>query len=454
LYSTKYKSSSDSEEQMNVVHLDIVINTAYEQFSMKVYDIICESNLTEANPFSWLGLLKGGAKAVPRKFISAADKRAFEEASDELADIIAAKMKSGGLDHAPNIKDAERYIDSGLLAAKKSEGAEGEAWIQDMIYTAVKKAHERSTAAAKVGADAAKTGNTGGSLFLTGVKTAINTLLAYEIFSNVDEVFNNPKNGYMPVMRYWEDRLKSGAITQENFEEAHRETLKIAVGRLAFQTPTLLLGGALAVFKVLNLLRNGALTLIGFKKVAAGLNALGQFASYGAKSVLAGYLAFLNSDIPIMNADINSDGKKESLRPLDAIKWLIVDDAFYVVGKTAGVAAGLVGPLEQALILAYEDLIEKYGVDINTGLSKVGAKPLPSAVPGSKKSLGTSTPPAVAPTPAVAPSAPASSPSANTPSDEKFNPGDWTQTKSGFYQNNKTQAVISRQDYQKKIQSQ
>lgn len=427
---------------MNVVHLDIVINTAYEKFSMKVYDIICESDLNEANPFSWLGLLRGSAKAVPRRFISAADKRAFEEASDELADIIAAKMKSGGLDHAPNIKDAERYIDSGLLAAKKAEGAEGEAWIQDMIYTAVKKAHERSTAGAdavKVGADAVKTGPSVGSVFFTGVKTAINVLLAYEIFSNVDEVFNNPKNGYMPVMRYWENRLKSGAITQEDFDNAHRETLKIAVGRLAFQTPTLLLGGALAIFKVLNLLRNGALTLIGFKKVAAGLNALGQFASYGAKSVLAGYLAFLNSDIPIMNADINGNGKKESLRPLDAIKWLIVDDAFYVVGKTAGVAAGIAGPLEQALILAYEDLIEKYGVDINTGLSKVGAKPLPSAVPGSKKSLGTSTPPAVA---APSAPAPASSPSANTQSDEKFNPAEWNRIPNGMYQHKKNGQLL------------
>jgi hypothetical protein len=410
---------------MNVVHLDIVINTAYEKFSMKVYDIICE-----ANPFSWLGLLKGSAKAVPRRFISAADKRSFEEASDELADIISAKIKSGGLDRAPNIKDAERYIDSGLLAAKKAEGAEGEAWIQDMIYTAVKKAHERSTAdVVKVGADAAKVGPSAGSVFFTGVKTAINVLLAYEIFSNVDEVFNNPKNGYMPVMRYWENRLKSGAITQKDFEEAHRETLKIAVGRLAFQTPTLLLGGALAIFKVLNLLRTGALTLIGFKKVAAGLNALGQFASYGAKSVLAGYLAFLNSDIPIMNADINGDGKAESLRPLDAIKWLIVDDAFYVVGKTAGVAAGIAGPLEQALILAYEDLIEKYGVDINTGLSKVGAKPLPSAVPGSKKSLGTSTPPTAVPA-----AAPAVTPGATAKPNDKFNPADWVKISNGMYQ--------------------
>jgi len=435
---------------MNVVHLDIVINTAYGKFSMKVYDIICESNLNEAipNPFSWFGLLKGGAKAVPRRFISKVDKRAFEEASDELADIIGAKIKSGGLDHAPNIKDAEKYIDSGLLAAKKAEGAEGEAWIQDMIYTAVKKAHERSTAAAKVGDDVAKAGPSVGSVFFTSVKTAINVLLAYEIFSNVDEVFNNPKNGYMPVMRYWENRLKSGEITQEDFEKRHRVTLKIAVGRLAFTAPTVAIGGVLAIFKVLIMLKSGTLSLIGFKKVAAGLNALGQFASYGAKSVLAGYLAFLNSDIPIMNADINGDGKKESLRPLDAIKWLIVDDAFYVSTVVVGpFTDALAAPLEQALILAYEDLIEKYGVDINTGLSKVGAKPLPNAVPGSKKSLGTSTPPAQS-APAVAPSAaPASSPSANTPPDEKFNPADWEKISNGMYQHKKNLTQLHPLDF-------
>lgn len=437
---------------MNVVHLDIVINTAYEKFSMKVYDIICESNLNEANPFSWLGLLKGGAKAVPRKFISAADKRAFEEASDELADIIGAKMKSGGLDHAPNIKDAEKYIDSGLLAAKKSEGAGGEAWIQDMIYTAVKKAHERSTASAA--AATAKTGNTGGSLFFTGVKTAINTLLAYGIFSNVDEVFNNPKNGYMTMMREHERHFKfDGEQTPERlaqFQNAHRETLKVAVGRLAWTVPTVAIGGVLAIFKVLIMLKSGTLALIGLKKVAAGLTALGQFASYGAKSVLAGYLAWLNSDTIIMNADINRDGKIEPLRPLDAIKWLIVDDAFYVSTVVLGPATdAIAAPLEQALILAYEDLIEKYGVDINTGLSKVGAKPLPSAVPGSKKSLGTRT----APAPAVTNTT--TTPNADTAPDEKFNPADWKQTKSGFYQHNKTPfELISRQDYQKKSQSQ
>ena len=395
---------------------------------MKVYDIICE-----ANPFSWLGLLRGSAKAVPRRFISRADKRAFEEASDELADIIGAKMKSGGLDHAPNIKDAERYIDSGLLAAKKAEGAEGESWIQDMIYTAVKKAHERSTAGAdavKAGADAVKSGPSVGSVFFTGVKTAINVLLAYEIFSNVDEVFNNPKNGYMPVMRYWENRLKSGEITQEDFEKRHRVTLKIAVGRLAWTAPTVAIGGVLAIFKVLIMLKSGALTFIGLKKVAAGLTALGQFASYGAKSVLAGYLAWLNSDTIIMNADINGDGKIEPLRPLDAIKWWIVDDAFYVSTVVLSPATdALAAPLEQALILAYEDLIEKYGVDINTGLSKVGAKPLPSAVPGSKKSLGTSTPPTAVPA-----AAPAVTPGATSKPNDKFNPADWVKISNGMYQ--------------------
>ena len=434
LYSTKYKSSSDSEEQMNVVHLDILINIAYGKFSMKVYDIIVqESKLNEApwylTPLKLFG--KGGAKAIARKFASSADKRAFEQASDELAEIIAAKMKSGSLDHAPNIKDAEKYIDSSLLAAKKAEGAEGEAWIQDMIYTAVKKAHDNASA----GATAVKTGSKSGSLFFTGVKTAINTLLAYEIFSNVDEVFNNPKNGYLPVMHYWEDKLKSNEITQEKFDEAHRETLKIAVGRLAFQSPTLLLGSALAIFKILSMLRTATLRLAGLKKVAAGLNALGGFASYSAKSVLAGYLMFLNSDTPIINVTV--DGEKYALKPLDAIKYWIVSDAFFVVGKAAGIAAGIAAPVEQALILSYEDLMEKYGLDINTGLAKVGAKPLATTVPGSKKSLGKTTAPAVTSNADPVVQSPANSTVDSTTSpqtSDEFNPADWKQLKNGMYQ--------------------
>lgn len=441
MYSTKYKSSSDSEEQMNVVHLDIVINIAYGKFSMKVYDIIVQEGIG-----SWL--LGAGEKQAVRRFATAAEELAFQTAVDKLSNEMVRQLRRGEITDAIHIDKPWQYISSDLSGTK---WASDKAWMNDMFSAAIKDANERmerltanvgtpkNTPTTNATTDAA---SAGGSLFFTGVKTAINVLLAYEIFSNIDEVFNNPKNGYLPVMRYWEDRLKTGKITQERFEEAHKETLKIAVGRLAFQSPTLLLGSALAIFKILSMLRTATMSAVGLKKVAAGLNILGQVGSYSAKAVLAGYLHFLNSDQPIINVTV--DGENLALKPLDAIKYWIVNDAFFVVGKTAGAAALMVTPIEQSLILTYEKLMEQYGLDINTGLAKVGAKPLATTVPGSKKSLGTSTPPpAVTNTP---------TPNANPSSDDKFNPADWVKTKSGYYQNTKTKELLSPQDFQRKSQ--
>ena len=83
LYSTKYKSSSDSEEQMNVVHLDIVINIAYGKFSMKVYDIIVEGQGNIPGTIAKIGRRVLG---MSRSFETAAGKRIFDTSVQELTD--------------------------------------------------------------------------------------------------------------------------------------------------------------------------------------------------------------------------------------------------------------------------------------------------------------------------------------------------------------------------------
>lgn len=447
MYSTKYKSSSDSEEQMNVVHLDILINIAYGKFSMKVYDIIVQEGIGAK-------ILGVGGKQATRQFATKAEELAFQTAKDKLSNEMLRQVRAGDISSAIHIDNPWQYVSKELSGTK---WASDRAWMEDMMSAAVKDANERmerltanlgtpkNTPTTNATTDAA---SAGGSLFFTGVKTAINVLLAYEIFSNIDEVFNNPKNGYLPVMRYWEDRLKTGKITQERFEEAHKETLKIAVGRLAFQSPTLLLGSALAIFKILSMLRTATMSAAGLKKVAAGLNILGQVGSYSAKAVLAGYLHFLNSDQPIINVTV--DGENLALKPLDAIKYWIVNDAFFVVGKAAGAAALMVTPIEQSLILTYEKLMEQYGLDINTGLAKVGAKPMATTVPGSKKSLGTSTAPTVSNTTSSTPTQPNTIPS--PVSSGEFNPTDWKKLKSGMYQNNKTGELIHPSEFETKSQ--
>ena len=83
LCSTKYKSSSDSEEQMNVVHLNIVINIAYGKFSMKVYDIIVEG---EGNIPGTIAKIGRKVLGMSRSFETAAAKKIFDSSVQDLAD--------------------------------------------------------------------------------------------------------------------------------------------------------------------------------------------------------------------------------------------------------------------------------------------------------------------------------------------------------------------------------
>ena len=74
---------SDSEEQMNVVHLDIVINIAYGKFSMKVYDIIVEGQGSIPGTIAKIGRKVLG---MSRSFETTAAKNIFDNTVQELAD--------------------------------------------------------------------------------------------------------------------------------------------------------------------------------------------------------------------------------------------------------------------------------------------------------------------------------------------------------------------------------
>ncbi len=438
LYSTKYKSSSDSEEQMNVVHLNIVINIAYGKFSMKVYDIIVQEGLGS----KILGL---GGKSAARQFATKAEELAFQTAKDKLSTEMLRQIRSGNITDAVSIDNPWQYVSKDLSG---TQWASDRSWMEDMMSAAVKDANEKfSQLTANLGTTAknSTTTNTAAAVEKSGSSglwnVAMKGLIAYGLFSNVKYVLTDPKAGYFPTMQVLTEKLQSKSITAEEFEQLHEKQLRLAAGRLVWMAAPFALG---TVVKVLAWLPVRALNILSKRFsgwIAGGVNNVASAVSPGP-TVYALYINFLNSDYArqlittIVLARTIADSAGSSPFIVGAASTLLFANNLIITSATA-----VANTTEKLLEVALDEVEKQTGSTVPNALKSAGLSKTPAT-----STPNTNKPPVTQPVagPATAPAAPAET--------GAFNPADWKQTKSGFYQNIKTQELMSRQDFQRKSQ--
>ncbi len=434
LYSTKYKSSSDSEEQMNVVHLDILINIAYGKFSMKVYDIIVQEGI--------LSKLKGiAATQTARQFATKAEELAFRNAVEDLSDAMVKQLKRGEITNAADIANPIQYLPN--LQGTKWIGntPEGRAWFQDMAQAAIKSANEKfGSQVSKLDTKGATTtASTAEKAALTAVEktsweqfkgVAVKGLIAYGLFNNVEYVLTDPTVGYFPRMQNATEKLKANIITAEEFKQVHEKQLRLAAGRLVWAAAPFAFG---TVVKLLAFIPIGILGIVS-KRFAGWLSK--RLVNPVASAVTpnaAKYAVYINF--------LNSDYAKELITTIVLARTIStsIQEAPFTVGTAMAalglntiiinIATALANTTEKLLETGINEIEEKFGPDVPNALKSAGLSKTPAAPVSIAR-------PSAAPATTTAPAA-----------SEPFNPNDWKKLPNGFYQNQKTREMLHPSQY-------
>jgi len=432
---------------MNVVHLDIVINTAYGKFSMKVYDIIVREGIGTK-------ILGAGEKQAVRRFATAAEELAFQTAVDKLSNEMVRQLRRGEITDAIRIDKPWQYISSDLSGTK---WASDKAWMNDMFSAAIKDANERmERLTANVGTTARGSTNsptavssaaeasvkTAWPAFASGALFFIN---AVGLFVNVKDVLTDPKTGYFPVMQQLTEKASSGAISPELFEKLHEEQLRLAAGRLLWTAAPFTFG---TIIRFASFMPAGLVIRIFSKRLYGWINKkiVDPIASNfepGPKfwTTWINLIAYSQDVKDAITTIVLTEGIKDSA---GKSPWLDLSAAAVVqTHKIIINGAGKIGGIaEKSLEMLLNEIEQKAG----------------STVPNALKSVGLSKTPANTSTvnPKVQPNNTAPTVVPTTPEEPgKFNPADWKKLPSGFYQRKQPPGdFMSPQDFEKKSQSQ
>ena len=432
---------------MNVVHLDIVINIAYGKFSMKVYDIIVETVTSEVGEHVLKSILRHATW-------SAAKKIAFKDSVELCTDAVEKMLLAGGDIKTPaGTKAAWFAIQPRLTETPWIKGPDGKKFVQEIFDVAQAEAEAR--VAKKAGALTPNPPPVNPSPFKQAANFAANSIIYIGLFANVNYVLRDPDVGYFPSMQRATEKLNAKIINQQEFEQEHQRQIRTATGRLAWAT--------VAPFAAINALKLLNKILIKFP-IRALLKLKDKFSSFMGdevpdrtpkkggikitKYMYAAYVAFLNTDTAkdLITTIIFAQSVKESLEEQSGIANTIdnTGNIFLIANKLMINGLTVVADIaEKTLDLAIDSVESTTGSTLpTTALQTVGLSKTPSGTVPSKPSAP----------PAVTPATPASGTATNAET-EPFNPADWKQLASGYYQHNKPpREIISRQDYQRKSQ--
>jgi len=468
---------------MNVVHLGIFINTAYGKFSMKVYEIIVETTpLRTATGEVGERILRS---ILGHATWSAAQKIAFKDSVELCTDAVEKILLAGGDIKTPaGTKAAWFAIQPRLAETPWIKGADGKKFVQEIFDVAQAEAEAR--VAKKAGAltpnpqppgptppnpqppgptppnpqppgpTPAATTAVEKYTFKQAANHAVTAITYLGLFVNVNYVLRDPAVGYFPMMQDITEKLNTKKISPELFKKSHDEQIRLATGRLAWATVApfavgtalKLLGKIVIKFpiRVFQKLKDKLSKFMG-DEVPDRTPKKGGIKI--AKYMYATYVAFLNTDTvkELITIIILNQAVTESLQEQSGIANTIdnTGNAFLIANNIMINALTEISKVaEKTLDLAIDSIESTTGSTLpTTALQTVGLSKTPSGTVPSKPSAP----------PVVPPVQPSSGAAATEP--EPFNPADWKELASGYYQHNKPpREIISRQDYQRKSQSQ